>query len=51
MQDCDGGENGRVEGWMHAVVGKGARFEERLSPLIVPTETGPGATFETRMEV
>ena len=36
---------------MYAVVGKGAYFEGRLSPLIVPTETGPGATFETRMEV
>ena len=41
----------RWNGWMHAVVGKGARFEERLSPLIVPTETGPGATLETCMEV
>ena len=43
-----------MAGWngkMHAVVGEEARFEERLAPLIVPTETGPGATFETRTEV
>ena len=38
-------------GWMYAVVGKGAYFERRLSPRIVPTLTGPGATLETCMEV
>ena len=38
-------------GWVYAVVGKGAYFERRLSPRIVPTVTGPGATFGTRMEV
>ena len=38
-------------GIMHAVVEKGACFEERLSPLIVPPETGPWATWETGMEL
>ena len=37
------------DGKMHAVVEKGACFEERLSPLIVPPVTGPGATLETSM--
>ena len=41
----------RWNGKMHAVVGKEARFVERLAPLIVPRETGPGATLETCMEV